>query len=124
MSGQAEVIYASPSLRILEMTAPVGIRLIGHVDLSERDELERALKRMLTVGRDLYVDLSELEYADVGGMRTIFDLGAYIADDGCRLILLDPNPVVHRLIQICAGFAPTTVEVKQRSDIATVTGQA
>ena len=29
MSGQAEVIYASPSLRILEMTAPVGIRLIG-----------------------------------------------------------------------------------------------
>ena len=70
------------------------------------------------------MDLSELEYADVGGMRTIFDLGAYIADDGCRLILLDPNPVVHRLIQICGGFAPTTVEVKQRSDIAKVTGQA
>jgi anti-anti-sigma factor len=124
MSVQAEVIYESPSLRILEMTAPVGIRLIGHIDLSDRDELERALKRMFSVRPDVYIDLSELEYADVGGMRTIFDAGAYIADDGCRLILLDPNPVVHRLIQLCAAFAPTTVEVMRRSDIAKATGQA
>jgi hypothetical protein len=124
MSGQAEVIYASPSLRILEMTAPVGMRLIGHIDLSDRDGLGRVLKRMLSVRRDLYIDLSKLDYADVGGMRTSFDLGAYIADDGCRLILLDPNPVVHRFIQICAGFAPTTVEIKRRSDMANVTGQA
>jgi hypothetical protein len=57
-------------------------------------------------------------------MRTIFDAGAYIADDGYRLILLDPNPVVHRLIQICGALAPTTVEVKRRSDIANVPGQA
>ena len=62
----------SPSLRILEMTAPVGIRLIGHVDLSDRDELKRALKRMLSARRDLYIDLAKLEDADVGGMRTIF----------------------------------------------------
>jgi hypothetical protein len=41
---------------------------------------------MFGVGRDLYVDLA------VGGMRTIFDVGAYVADDGCRLILIDPNP--------------------------------
>lgn len=123
MSGSAEVIYASPSLRILEMTAPVGIRLIGHVDLSDREELERALKHMSAARRDLHVDLSALEYADVGGMRTIFDLGAYMADDGCKLILLDPNRAVQRLIQICAELAPTTVEVKRRSDTA-VTGEA
>jgi hypothetical protein len=68
MSGQAEVTYASPSLRILEMTAPVGIRLIGHLDLSDRDGLGRVLKRTLSVRRDLYIDLSKLDYADVGGM--------------------------------------------------------
>src|SRR5262245_55317537 len=123
MSGQTEVIYASPSLRILEMIAPAGIRLIGHIDLSDRHELEHALKRMLGVRHDLYVDLSELQYADVGGMRTLFDLGAYMADDDCQLILLDPNPAVQRLIQICAELAPTTVEVKRRSDTA-VTGEA
>jgi anti-anti-sigma factor len=124
MDGQAGVIYESPSLRILEMTAPVGIRLIGHVELSDRDELERALKRLFSTRPDIYIDLSKLEYTDVGGMRTIFDAGAYIADDGCRLILLDPNPVVHRLVQLCAAFVPTTVEVKWRSDIANVPGQA
>ena len=124
MNGQAGVIYESPSLRILEMTAPVGIRLIGHVDLSDRDELERALKRLISARTDIYIDLLKLEYTDVGGMRTIFDAAAYVADDGCRLILLDPNPVVHRLIQICGAFAPTTVEVERRSDIANVPGQS
>src|SRR5262245_38518948 len=124
MNGQAEVIYESPSLRILEMTTPVGIRLLGHVELSDREELERALKRLFSGRPDVYIDLSKLEYADVGGMRAIFDAGAYIADDDSRLILLDPNPVVHRLIQLCAAFAPSTVEVKRRSDIANVPGQA
>jgi len=124
MSGQAEVISASPSLRILEMTAPVGIRLIGHVDLSDRDELERALKRMLICWPGPLC--GSLRARVRGRRRDADDLRPrrIHCHDGCRLILLDPNPVVHRLIQICAGFAPTTVEVKQRSDIAKVTGQA
>lgn len=124
MSTPAELVYESPSLRILEMSSPVGIRLVGHVELGDRAELERVLKRMFGIHRDLYVDVADVEFMDVGGMRTIFDVGAYVADDGGRLILLDPNTLIQRLINICTGISLARVEVARRADIPELTGQS
>jgi hypothetical protein len=36
MSAPAALIYESPSLRILDMDIPIGIRPTGHVEVSDR----------------------------------------------------------------------------------------
>lgn len=56
---------------ITAMTAPAGIRLRGEVDIATLPTLELALEILVDRAADATVDLSELAFIDVCGLREL-----------------------------------------------------
>jgi anti-anti-sigma regulatory factor len=111
MSTDSVVLHEDSLCRIEQSTHPSGLRLYGSLRGDARPILERELDEALRDGRDLYVDLSHIDFVSVGCMRTLMDAAAYLQLDGCRLLLLGPNPAVRLIIAICQQTGPRNVEV-------------
>jgi len=62
----------------------------------------------------LYSDLTQLEFIEVGRVHILLDAAAYLEPDGCRLVLLGPNPTVRRVIATCQEVWPRNVEITPR----------
>jgi anti-anti-sigma factor len=107
----AQTLHDGASFQIIELTQPVGLRLVGRVDVAEHTVLEAAVHRFLDRTGDLHVDLTHLDFVDVGGMRILFDAAACIADAGRKLVFVNPNPVASRLIAICASTGTANIRV-------------
>jgi anti-anti-sigma factor len=58
-------------LEITTMTAPPGIRLCGEADIATLPSLELALEILVIRAADATVDLCELTFADVAGLRAL-----------------------------------------------------
>ena len=56
---------------ITAMTAPIGIRLRGEVDIATLPTLELALEILVDLATDATIDLSELTFIDVCGLREL-----------------------------------------------------
>jgi len=56
--------------------------LIGQADLSDRRAIEQALRRTEQGVGDALVDLSELEFIDVGEVRQLIDHAAVLGIEG------------------------------------------
>jgi anti-anti-sigma factor len=111
MSADTVVPHEGRAWRIETSTNPAGLALHGSFDGDAQSILERELDKALRDGRDLYVDLSHIEFISVGCMRTLMDAATYLQLDGCRLLLLGPNPAVRRIIAICQQTGPRNVDV-------------
>ena len=72
-----------------------GIRLTGEFDLSNRAVLQGAIDLLAEVGEDVYLDLSELTFIDVGGLRLLADFAAGHAPH--RVVLEEPSDLVRRI---------------------------
>jgi anti-anti-sigma factor len=111
MSTDSIVLHDDPVCRIEKSRDPAGLRLYGNLDVDARPILDRELENAIRDGRDLYVDLSQLEFIEVGCVHLLLDVAAYLDLDGCRLVLLGPNPTVRRIIAICQEAWPHNVEI-------------
>jgi anti-anti-sigma regulatory factor len=111
MSTDSVVLHQDSVCRIEKSTNPAGLRLYGSLDLDARSILDRELEGALRDGRDLYVDLSHLDFIEVGCMRTLLDVAAHLELDGCRLVLFGPSLAVLRIIAVCQETAPRNVEI-------------
>jgi anti-anti-sigma factor len=111
MTTNSVVLHEDSLCRIEQSTHPSGLRLYGSLGGDARPILERELDEALRDGRDLYVDLAHIDFVSVGCIRTLMDAAAYLQLDGCRLLLLGPNPAVRRIIAICQQTGPRNVEV-------------
>jgi anti-anti-sigma factor len=106
-----QVLHESHTFQIVKSSNPRGLRLYGSIDIAARSALEHELKEALREGADLYVDLSGVEFIDVGGMRALMDAAAYLSVDGWRLYMVGPNLTVRRIIRICQATAPRDVMI-------------
>ncbi len=104
-------LFGHAVCRIEKRTGPAGLRLYGSLDVDARSVLDRELENGLRDGRDLYVDLSQLEFIEVGCIHILLDVAAHLELDGCRLFLLSPNPTVRRIIAIGQQAWPRNVEI-------------
>ncbi len=95
----------------MKTSNPRGLKLYGSIDIAARSVLEHNLKAALREDGDLYVDLSELEFIDVGGMRALLDAAAYLRVDGWWLYLVSPTLTVLRIIRICQDTAANNITV-------------
>lgn len=111
MSIDSVVLHEDSLCRIEKSTNPSGLRLDGSIGGDARPILERELDTAFRDGNDLYVDLSHVKFIDLACMRTLMAAATYHRLDGCRLILLGPNPTVRRIIAICQQTGPGNVEV-------------
>ncbi|MFI6986271.1 MEDS domain-containing protein [Embleya sp. NPDC050154] len=87
-----------PSLQVTDTTK--GLRLIGEADVATLGLLEEALRRAAAQpGRDLVVDLSALEFADLSTMETLYRAAAALGPHR-RLVLRAAGPAVRKVVDL------------------------
>ena len=86
------------------------LRLRGEVDIATVDALDLALERAMDAGSDLVVDLSDLTFIDIGGLRTLAAAVDRMTDDGRSMRLASPRPHLRRIIGLL-GWEQLAVHV-------------
>jgi anti-anti-sigma factor len=77
------------------------LRLLGELDLSNKDLLRDAISGALQHGpRVLVLDLSGLSFMDCGGLRVLVQTHKHLAEDQRQLFVAGSGPMVRRLIRI------------------------
>ena len=112
----AVVVYEDQALRILLSEAPLGLRLIGHADLSHRAAIERALRRTERGLSDVLLDLSGLEFIDVGGVRLLIDHAGLLDIDGRSVRIVGARAGVLRVFQVCLSPGPPNLSIEMGTD--------
>jgi anti-anti-sigma factor len=100
---------AGPSFEIREsadVDGAVRVTLIGELDIAVADGVEDRLRELREQGRLVRLDLSQLDFIDSSGVRTIV-LGLKRARQGGHEFEVDPqvSPTVARMIEIM-GIGP------------------
>jgi anti-anti-sigma factor len=89
--AETHLIYSDKQLTITRTWEPSGLSISGVIDLFNVDSFARALDSSLDGDGDLRVDLSELEFWDVSGIRALVK-AAERAGGRRRLVLLGLPP--------------------------------
>jgi ABC-type transporter Mla MlaB component len=91
--------FSDRSLRITRQVWPNGLCIQGEVDRSNLDTLAAALDALSVGGEDLHVDLSQLEFIDVAGLRLLTDTARRMPP-GQYLILDGAAPYLRRILTL------------------------
>jgi anti-anti-sigma factor len=90
----------APLARFLAVHEPWGVRVVGEVDLSNRDQLRRVVLSRAAVTPRVTLDLRDLTFADVGTLSGLRAVAAGLPEDGW-LALAHASAVVRRTLDIC-----------------------
>jgi anti-anti-sigma factor len=85
-------------LEVTAMTAPAGIHLRGEVDISTLPALELALEILVERAGDATIDLYELTFIDVSGLRALARAAIRLGSTGRRLRLRDANTQTRHIL--------------------------
>jgi anti-sigma B factor antagonist len=69
----------------------------GEFDVVTVGHLERALQQACAAARDVVVDLAGVEFLDASVLRAVVDAHSRVAASGCRLRVINANPLVRRV---------------------------
>jgi anti-anti-sigma factor len=72
------------------------IRLSGEIDLSNADDLQPRIDRLVGNRREVVVDLAAVEFIDSRGLRLLNRLASTLAGKGATLELIAPPGCVAR----------------------------
>ncbi|MGW3625880.1 STAS domain-containing protein [Streptomyces sp. NPDC000880] len=70
-AADAEPLVRTAELRITRIRRPPGLRIEGVVDVHTHRHLRGALDLIASVDGDLQLELSRLEFLDLGGLRML-----------------------------------------------------
>ncbi|MFC5828655.1 STAS domain-containing protein [Nonomuraea insulae] len=88
---------------VLAMVHPFGLRVRGDIDRASRPVLARALARAVRISRaDIHLDLSELTFIDVAGLRLILHTAAGLPPP--RALVLQDAPATVRDLLALLGW--------------------
>ena len=76
------------------------IALHGEIDVSNRSKLTAPLATAVRVRVNVVIDLSEVAFMDIGGVRLIVDAEQELALAGRRLSGVCPRPAVRRVFTL------------------------
>jgi anti-sigma B factor antagonist len=94
-------------------TAYTDLHLIGELDLETGQILDTLVKQQIATGHlEVRLDLAQLTFCDVYGLRTLLRAKRRLTDAGGQLVLLKPAPLLVRLAGMCGwsaelGLKPT-----------------
>ena len=86
-------------LRIGAMESRRGLKLSGEVDISNARQLADSLSRHMTTAEDINLDLSDLKFIDVTGVRVLVQTARKLSG-GRRVILWSAPSFVRRLLAL------------------------
>jgi anti-sigma B factor antagonist len=99
------------------------LRVSGEVDLATGEEFAAHLGDALGTGRPLIVDLRELSYIDVRGVKALEDAGVRATGDGRRFVIVSSNKLFQKLFSILR-FDGGAEMVSTVNDALRLVGQA
>jgi anti-anti-sigma factor len=76
------------------------VRLEGELDIASLSRVRRVLHALLEESARLAVDLGDLRFVDLAGMRLLSELGAAAAALGCPFELHGASGQVARLLEL------------------------
>lgn len=76
------------------------VRVVGEVDLSVTEDLKAVVRRCLTPGHAVELDLSDLEFIDSSGLGTLVQLLKEAARQESTLTLTNPGPHIRRVFEV------------------------
>jgi anti-anti-sigma factor len=79
--------------------SPAGLKLIGEVDISNRQQLAAALEPYAHRADDVYLDLEGLTFIDVGGVTMLITFAERLQPTR-RLVLRNPPRVLRRIVEL------------------------
>ncbi|QDN54786.1 STAS domain-containing protein [Streptomyces sp. RLB3-17] len=90
-----------PHLRVISTICPSGLRFEGEIDLCSREVLAAALDEAVQFGSgDLHVDLTDVTFIDVAGIRMMTTVARTLSRDGRRLLLHATPPGARKVIHV------------------------
>nr|WP_168504732.1 STAS domain-containing protein [Streptomyces sp. S1D4-11]QIY93297.1 STAS domain-containing protein [Streptomyces sp. S1D4-11] len=90
-----------PLLRVISTICPSGLRFEGEIDLCSRELLAAALDEAVQFGSgDLHVDLTDVTFIDVAGIRMMTTVAKTLNRDGRRLLLHATPPGARKVIHL------------------------
>jgi anti-sigma B factor antagonist len=88
-------------VNIEERGDTVSVTLRGELDISTAPRLEADLRRAEAgSARVIVLDLSQLDFMDSTGLRLLIAADARARDDGRRLVLVEGNEMVQRVLRV------------------------
>jgi anti-sigma B factor antagonist len=85
----------------IDDTGPASLRLSGEIDAHSAASLAHRLAEA-SAAKVLQLDLAEVGFIDSSGLRVLLAVHRDREGRGCRLELVDPSPVVRRLLELTA----------------------
>ena len=99
----------------VEMSGTVAVvTVVGECDASEASRLAYALRDARLTAEEVHLDLSELAFLDSATLRVLYSESVEFELDSSRLVLVDPQPGIRRVLQI-AGL-DSRFEVRSSRD--------
>lgn len=114
---EATPLHEDEALRLTPMFDPPGLRVAGTIDLATSPALAAALQEYaVRQAGDVYVDMSDLAFIDVSGLRVLVETAADLATR--RLHVLNLAPGLRRVVRLVGWdtapglvFSPEVVNV-------------
>jgi anti-sigma B factor antagonist len=96
----------------VEGTGRTRVVAVGEVDESTAELLRGALARVLDRcgSAPVVVDLAEVSFMDSTGVAVLVQAQQRAAADGCALSVVNPQPVVRRVMEVTGVEGALTVE--------------
>jgi len=103
----------SRGMRIEPLAGRAGVKVVGEIDLSARDDWDAFLASLVVTRSDVYLDLSGLEFIDTNGTAALVRTADRLGADR-RLVLNRPPSTLVRLLHLFWPEAVPTIEVQAR----------
>jgi anti-anti-sigma factor len=101
LSTEGREASSAKTLRITIITDPPGLAFAGDVDFRSLDEFTTAVSHAVDAYRgDVHLDLSQVEFIEVSGMRVLADVSRRLAQENRRLVLKDLAPHLRPVLQV------------------------
>jgi anti-anti-sigma factor len=95
----ADPLYADASVMLIPVYDPVGLRVVGDIDLTNSEAWQSAVAAVADHGEEVRLDLSGLDFIDVHGVRVLARTAAAMAG-GCRLVLDSAPQQLVRMLRL------------------------
>ena len=86
--------------RVKEASTAYVLSVEGEIDLATAPEFSRELERVAQNGRDVLVDLSQVGFMDLRGIRILETFHNGLSKKRRRLVLCASSYPVHRILQL------------------------
>lgn len=105
------VVTSDRQLRVVRTIRPHGLRLDGEVDLANVEIVRQSLRAVAEDGAEVTVDVTDLAFIDVAGLRVVVEGAAELAACDGHLLLVGTSRQLRRILRLCGWDTATGLRI-------------